>query len=145
MGSFPSLHSDFEFYLGWKEGELIDLYRDIREFITSLNPTCVELIYNTHALTSVYSFSEKLSDAYSMIPIYTKHLNLGFNKGAILSDQHKLLQGTGKLMRHIPIKQKEDYRNPKVKSLIEEAILLAKNNIKKDIVQSGYTVSKIKR
>ena len=111
------IHQDFQFHLDLKDKALINLYIDIRDFILDLAPETNELLYNTHTLTSVYCISEKISDGFCMLPIYTNHLNLGFHKGTLLSDSHKLLQGTGKLIRHIPIANTKDYRNPKVKNL----------------------------
>jgi len=54
-----------------------------------------------------------------MLPIYTNHLNLGFNKGTLLKDPYKLLTGTDNLIGHIDIKRTSDYKNPKVKALIQ--------------------------
>ena len=51
-----------------------------------------------------------------------KHVNLGFYKGAKLKDEDHLLEGTGKEMRHIRIKNVEDIQPEKVKRLIQEAI-----------------------
>ena len=113
---WASAHCDF------KEKELIFLYKDLGSYLLEFYPESNELLYHTHALTSVYSITEKLSDGFCMIPIYSKHLNLGFNKGTLLDDPHNLLHGTGKLIRHIPIQNKSDYRNPKVKKLIQAAI-----------------------
>jgi hypothetical protein len=125
MKTLRPLQPDFEFLLDFKDRELIDLFKDLREFILELYPDCNELLYHTHALTAVFSISDKLSDAFCMLPIYTNHLNLGFNKGTLLKDPHKLLTGTGNLIRHIDIEKKSDYRNPEVKALIEEAINFA--------------------
>lgn len=80
-----------------------------------------------------------------MLPIYTNHLNLGFNKGTILKDPNKLLTGTGNLIRHIDIKKASDYRNPKVKALIQEAIELAIKDMDKPTKLIGSTISKIKK
>jgi len=138
------LHPDFWKYLKYKNQELIDLYTDLRNFVLSLHPECNELLYHTHALTSVYSVSEKMGDAFCMIPIYTNHLNLGFNKGTLLEDSSNLLKGTGKLIRHIAIHNPSDYRNDEVKGLINSAIELSiesTNNIMKNV---GRTISKIK-
>lgn len=117
---------------------------DLREFLLGLYPDANELLYHTHALTSVYSVSEKLGDAYCMIPIYTGHLNLGFNKGTKLQDPHELLQGTGQLIRHIPITKPGDYRNAKVKALVKQAADLALAERKAPTNARGKTVSKIK-
>lgn len=126
-----SIHPDFLFFLDFKEKELIFLYKDLRSYLLEFYPESNELLYHTHALTSVYSITEKLSDGFCMIPIYSKHLNLGFNKGTLLDDPHNLLHGTGKLIRHIPIQNKSEYRNPKVKKLIQAAIDFAKNDMDK--------------
>lgn len=121
----------------------MELFRDLREYILEQYPDSNELLYHTHALTAVFSISEKLSDAFCMIPIYTSHLNLGFNKGTLLKDPNKLLTGTGNLIRHIDVKKKNDYRNPKVKALIREAIDFAIKDIGKPVKATGLTISKI--
>ena len=113
-----AIHPDFQFFLDLKDQEVIDLFIDIRQYILDLYPDSNELLYHTPALTAVFSISEKLSDAFCMLPIYTNHLNLGFNKGTLLKDPNKLLTGTGNLIRHVDVKMPSDYRNPKVKALI---------------------------
>jgi hypothetical protein len=80
-----------------------------------------------------------------MLPIYSNHLNLGFNKGTLLKDPNKLLTGTGNLIRHIDVKKPTDYRNPKVKKLIKEAIDFAIKDMGKPAKSIGRTISKIKR
>jgi len=106
MTKIRSIHPDFQFLLDFKDQEVIDLFCDLRQYILALYPDSNELLYHTHALTTVFSISEKLSDAFCMLPIYTNYLNLGFNKGTLLKDPDKLLTGTGNLIRHIDVKQK---------------------------------------
>ena len=139
------VHPEFLHLLEMKDQKLVDLYLDLRDYVLDLYPEANELLYHTHALTSVYTISEKLSDAYCMIPIYTNHLNLGFNKGTLLKDQHMLLQGTGKWIRHVPIEKNGDYRNAKVKKLIKEAISFAVDDMDKPSKTLGQTISKIKK
>lgn len=138
------VHPAFQHHLERKEPALIELYLDLRAFLLDLHPDANELLYHTHALTSVYAVTEKLGDAYCMIPIYTAHLNLGFNKGTLLKDPHRLLQGTGNLIRHIPISRPGDHRNPKVKALVREAIDLAIADLDKPGRMKGTTINKIK-
>ncbi|WP_100012322.1 DUF1801 domain-containing protein [Lentibacillus sediminis] len=52
------------------------------------------------------------------------HVNLGFYHGASLQDPDSLLQGTGKTMRHIRIKNPKDIQPEKFTALIQEAIRL---------------------
>lgn len=144
MDQLNEIHADFFFHLKYKDQALIDLYLDLRAFILSIHPKSNELLYHTHALTSLYTISEKMGDAYCLIPIYSRHLNLGFNKGTLIHDPNKLLQGTGKLMRHIPIGKKEDYRNAQVEKLIRSAIDFAVNDMDKESKIFGTVISKIK-
>lgn len=139
------IHPDFQFLLEFKDQEIIDLFTDLREYILALYPDSNELVYHTHALTAVFSISDKLSDAFCMLPIYTNHLNLGFNKGTLLKDPNKLLTGTGNLIRHVDVKKTSDYRNPKVKALIQEAIDFANKAMDKPTKSIGQTISKIKK
>lgn len=143
MKTARPIHPDFRSLLDLKNQEVIDLFCDLRQFILELHPDSNELLYHTHALTAVFSISDKLSDAFCMLPIYTSHLNLGFNKGTLLKDPGKLLTGTGNLIRHIDVKTSSDYRNPKVKALIQEAVSFAVRDMDKPTKATGKTISKI--
>lgn len=140
-----AIHPDFQYYLDLKSDGLIKLFIDLRKFILELYPDCNEMVYQTHATTSVFSISDKLGDAFCLVPIYSNHLNLAFSKGTLLKDPHKLLTGTGKLMRHIPIEKPNDYRNSKVKALLKEAIDLAINDMDNPPKLKGAVISKINR
>lgn len=139
-----SLDPKFIKLLELKEPNLVNMFYDLREYIIEIYPDCNELLYHTHALTTVFSISEKLSDAFCMIPIYTNHLNLGFNKGTLLEDKKNLLIGTGNLIRHIPIKTENDYRNNSVEKLIESAVEFAIKDMDKPTKSIGKVISKIK-
>jgi hypothetical protein len=140
-----SIHPDFLSLLELKDKKVIDLFKDLRAYLLEIYPDSNELLYHTHALTAVFSISDKLSDAFCMLPIYTNHLNLGFNKGTLLKDPHKLLTGTGNLIRHIPVAVPADYRNKKVKDLIKSAADFAIKDMEKPTKSVGETISKIKK
>lgn len=145
MGKMRTIHPDFLYLLDFKDQKLIDLFKDLREFILEIHPDSNEILYHTHALTAVFSISDKLTDAFCMVPIYTNHLNLGFNKGTLLKDPNKLLKGTGNLIRHIPIENPKDYRNQKVKALLRSAIDFAVVDMEKPTKSVGLTILKIKK
>jgi len=130
------IHPDFLCLLDFKDKKVIEVFKDLREFILEIYPDSNELLYHTHVLTTVFSISEKLSDAFCILPIYTNHLNLGFNKGTLLNDPNKLLTGTGNLIRHIPVETAKDYRNKKVKDLIKTAVDFAIKDMKNQPNQS---------
>lgn len=144
MAKVRKIHPDFLYLLEFKEQRIISLFKDLREYILEIYPNSNELLYHTHALTTVFTISDKLSDAFCMIPIYTNHLNLGFNKGTLINDPDKLLTGTGNLIRHIPVETPKDYRNKKVKDLIQSAADFAIGDMDKPTKSIGKTISKIK-
>ena len=144
MTKSKPIHPDFLFLLEFKEKKIIELFKDLREYILEIYPDSNELLYQTHALTTVFSISDKLADAFCMLPIYANHLNLGFNKGTLIKDPHELLNGTGNLIRHIPIDTMADYRNKKVKDLIKSAAEFAIKDMDKPTKTIGTTISKIK-
>jgi hypothetical protein len=46
-----------------------------------------------------------LGDApFGYVNVFTSHVNVGFYQGAALPDPARLLQGTGKFMRHVKLK-----------------------------------------
>ena len=139
------LPADFIRLLDQKPPHVIMTFHDLREFLLALHPDSNELLYHTHALTDVFSISGKLGDAYCHIPVYAQHLNLGFNKGSLLDDPDGLLQGTGKLIRHIPIEQESDYRNPAVEALVKQALGLAIVDRGQSSDTARTVVSKIKK
>jgi hypothetical protein len=139
------IHPDFQFFLDSREQEVIDLFTDLRLYILDLYPDSNELVYHTHALSAVFSVSERLSDAFCHVPVYADHINLGFNKGTLLEDPDELLEGTGKYIRHIRVKTPGDYRNHRVKRLIKRAINFALEDMDKPTKARGRTISKIKR
>jgi hypothetical protein len=143
MKKAREIHPDFHSLLVLKEAHVIELFSDLREYVLEICPDSNELLYHTHALTAVFSISDKLSDAFCMIPIYTNHLNLGFNKGTLLDDPHQQLTGTGKLIRHIPVATPADYRNKAVKDLIRAAADFAIKDMDKPTKSVGKTISKI--
>lgn len=138
------IHPDFLHLLEFKQPELIELFIDAREFVLNIYPDSNELLYHTHALVAGFSISERLADTFCVLPIYTNHMNLGFNKGTLLPDPHSLLKGTGNLMRHVPITAKEDYRNEAVRDLLSAAVDLAISDMDKPSSSKGKTISKIK-
>lgn len=138
------LHPDFKLLLAQKDKALVELFNELRNLVLEIYPDSNELLYHTHALTAVFSVSEKPGDAFCMIPVYTSHLNLGFNKGTLLYDPHKLLTGTGNLIRHVPVKSRTDSRRKELKDLVKWAADLALEELAGGVKSKGKTISKIK-
>lgn len=138
------IHSEFEYHLKQRSFELSNLFKDLRSFILENAPESNEILYNTHALVAVFSPTTKPTDAFCHIPIYTEHLNLGFNFGTLLSDPEKQLIGTGKYIRHLKIRTPKDYRNDYVRHLTIQAISRSYDDLLQSPSVQRKTISKIK-
>jgi hypothetical protein len=57
-----------------------------------------------------------------------EHVTFAFMRGAALPDPEKLLEGTGKGVRHVKLRRVADVKNPGVKKLIAEAAKLNKRD-----------------
>jgi hypothetical protein len=59
--------------------------------------------------------------AFGYINVFTSHVNIGFFQGASLPDPARLLQGTGKFMRHVKLKPGTATNAAALSRLIEAA------------------------
>ena len=59
--------------------------------------------------------------AFGYVNVFTSHVNVGFFQGASLSDPARLLQGTGKFMRHVKLKPGTATNTAALITLIEAA------------------------
>ncbi|WP_405205705.1 hypothetical protein [Aquimarina sp. LLG6339-5] len=119
---------------------------ELRTFITEIVPEASELIWdNYNAVAIAYSKSEKLKDAFCHIALYSKHVNFGFNRGTELTNKGIKLEGKGKLIRHVSLKDFESLQKQEIKKMILEAVqisekinpkLITKENTPKSIVMS---------
>ena len=137
------IHPDFEKILSDNPLPMQFLYRDIRKLVLQACPTCNELLYHTHALSSVYSLSDKLKHAFCHIPVYSNHINLGFNLGADLDDPEGILSGSGKKIRHVSIRESSDLSHPAIARLIADAVMLAESQLDGPRKIEAQVISKI--
>ena len=85
--------------------------------------TCVsELLYVTYCVSLAFSFTGKLGQGFIHIATNANHVNLGFNRGVELKDPDGLLNGTGKLIRHIRVNSKSELKTKPIKKLITLAV-----------------------
>jgi hypothetical protein len=59
--------------------------------------------------------------AFAYVNAFTAHVNVGFFRGAELSDPHRLFEGTGKFMRHVKLRPERDIDAAALTQLIETA------------------------
>ena len=104
-------------------------------------PGAVQLVYdNYNALAIAFGANEKLSGVVFSIALYPRWVSLFFARGTALSDPRKLLQGTGRGIRHIVLKDMALFDDPAVEALIAESLARATPPI--DPIQPGRLIIK---
>src|SRR5579863_907372 len=58
---------------------------------------------------------------FGYVNVFTSHVNVGFFQGAALRDPERLLQGTGKFMRHVKLKPGTATNDAELRRLIDAA------------------------
>jgi hypothetical protein len=66
---------------------------------------------------------------FGYVNVFTSHVNVGFFQGAALPDPVRLLQGTGKFMRHVKLKPRTPTNAAALSKLIEMAYLDIKSRV----------------
>ena len=58
---------------------------------------------------------------FGYVNVFTSHVNVGFFQGASLRDPARLLEGTGRFMRHVKVRPGESANEAALSRLIEAA------------------------
>jgi hypothetical protein len=103
-----------------------DLVIAARRIVLEEAPDAVELVYDAYSAVSVgYSFTGRPGDSFVYVAAYAKGVNIGFWAGTSLPDPDGLLEGTGKVSRHVKIRAASDLERPGLRALIRAAIEIA--------------------
>jgi hypothetical protein len=107
------------------------LGKALRAKLRARLPGLNELVYmyeNQEALVITYSPTERGIEGPCALALYPKVVQLSFTGGAELSksDPKKLLQGSGKMVRHVVMNSAADFDRPEIEALIAAAVKLGK-------------------
>jgi hypothetical protein len=95
-------------------------------------PGAVELVYdNYNALAIGFGPTDRTSDLVFSITLYPRWVSLFFTQGAELPDPRKLLEGSGKRIRHIVLADADTLDQPAVQALIAQALTRAEKPLDK--------------
>jgi hypothetical protein len=109
-------------FLAAYDPHISDLTLALREIVLEEAPEAIESIVKSYAVAIGFSFTGKpMKDGFCHIVTYSGHVNLGFNRGALLADPKKLLMGKGKSIRHITIRDHKGLDDPAVRRFIQAA------------------------
>jgi hypothetical protein len=111
----------FDEILAGSSPRVRDLGTRTRALIREVMPDVVEVPWPRQRVVGYGVGPRKMSEHFCHITFHTNHVNLGFNYGSELPDPEGLLQGTGKLLRHVKITSPEDLSKPALRQLLDAA------------------------
>jgi hypothetical protein len=123
MADLPkAAQGTFAELLAGVEPKLAAIARRLRAMIRDVDANTVETVrLGDHAATFGVG-PKKMTDGYAYIMPMRGYINLGFYQGAVLADPSRLLEGTGKGLRHVKIRSLAEADRPAVRSLVAAAL-----------------------
>ena len=115
-------NSEFELLTASFSPEIQTLARAAREMIFAVLPETVEVVWLKQKTVGYGTGYKKMTEQFCWLAPASKHLTFGFYYGSELPDPDGLLEGNGKLMRHVKIKTEADLSNPALRELLSKAI-----------------------
>ncbi len=122
--------------------ELRDVALKARNFLWDRYPDSNELLFDSYnALSIGYSLTDKIADVFISVAVYSDHVNIGFHRGSELEDPKGKLNGTGKLFRHVRVRD-EIFDDQEILDLMDQANIHALYKMKSPPSDVGRTITK---
>lgn len=114
-------------FLSAYDPQIVDLALSLRQLVLTEIPSASESIYDAYEAVSIgYSETGRLKEGFCHIAVYSRHVNLGLNRATEFPDPAKVLQGTGRLTRHMTFHEKSELKQPHVRRFIRMARMNSK-------------------
>ena len=113
-----------EVWMHEHSGELGEIARRWFEVIRECGDDVRELLHDGHPTACIGDA------AFAYVNVFTAHVNVGFFRGAELADPDRLLEGTGKFMRHVKLRPNHDVDSIALAKLIEIAYIDMQGRLK---------------
>ena len=123
MANLPkAAQGTFDELLAGVEPDLAAIARRLRAIIRAGDVNAVETVRLGDNAATYGVGPKKMTDGYAYIMPMRGYVNLGFYQGAMLADPKRLLEGTGKSLRHVRIRSLTDANRSPVRALIAAAL-----------------------
>jgi hypothetical protein len=120
---------DFEREFPEHQPQILAIAAGLQKLILSIFPTA-EITLDEENVG--YGFGRGYKDLVFVITPCNKHVNLGIVNGAALADPNGLLQGNGKIHRHVKLRKIEMVSDPDLADLMDRALNAAQKRIQQD-------------
>lgn len=102
--------------------ELRPICNALRRLVASGHPGFFEVVWPKLKIASFGVGPRKQTQHYAYLAVQSAHVNLGFYHGASLTDPTDLLEGTGKKLRHVKIRDLSGVESPAIEALLQQAL-----------------------
>ncbi len=117
-------------------GELGEIARRWFEVMRNCGDDVRELLHDGHPTACVDDAGFAYANAF------TAHVNVGFFRGAELSDPDRLLEGSGKFMRHVKIRPGQQVNDAALRKLIHAAYVDMKQRVEAEKFKASVQVER---
>ena len=90
--------------------------------ILEIYPDVVEVPWPKQKIIGYGVGPKKMSEHFCYLGIYQNHVNLGFYYGAELVDPEDLLEGTGKKLRHVKVRNVAEIEQSSLRDLLIQSL-----------------------
>lgn len=101
--------------------EIQKLVMATRKFVLRVIPKAMETV-NTKSKVIGFGFGTGYKDMICSLMPAKGWVTLGIGWGAELPDPHKLMEGSGKVHRHVKLKSEADLKTPGLEALLEASL-----------------------
>ena len=112
----------FDELLRGVERDVAAIARRLRAIIRTVDVSTVETVRLGDNAATYGVGPRKMTDGYAYIMPMRGYINLGFYQGAVLTDPERLLEGTGKGLRHVKIRSLAEANRPSVRAMVAAAL-----------------------
>ena len=123
MADLPkAAQGTFDELLAGVEPRLAAIARRLRAVVRAVDAHAVETVRLGDNAATYGVGPKKMTDGYAYIMPMRGYVNLGFYQGAVLADPERVLEGTGKALRHVKIRSLADANRASVRALVAAAL-----------------------
>ena len=112
---------EFAKMVGGFDPAVRDLAQRTRALVLDVMPGAWEVVWPRQRVAGYGTGPRKMSEHFCWVSPHKAHVDLGFYYGAELPDPANLLEGTGRLLRHVKLRSVEDVEQEELRRLVEVA------------------------
>jgi hypothetical protein len=124
MSKAPTDRQDeaaFETIVATRSLAVGELAKRVRALVLDVLPGVFEVVWKQQKIAGYGTGPKKMTEHFCWIAPASAHVSLGFNYGAELPDPDGLLEGTGRLFRHVKLASKGDVEANSLRRLLVAA------------------------